>query len=117
MPPPSPSSVASGKDGLARMLAAHPQVDAIYCSSDLLALGVVAQARKLGLEVPSRLKVYGFGDLEFAADSLPALLTVRVDGPRIGATAARCLIDRLNGSGGESARVDVGFEIVERETL
>ena len=110
-----PSSVALGRDGLGQILAQCPAVDAIFCSSDLLALGVVSQARKLGIAIPGRMAVCGFGDLDFAADTTPALTTVRVDGKRIGATAARCLIERLGGAV-ERAVVDVGFEVVERET-
>ncbi len=91
-------------------------VDAIFCSSDLLALGVVSEARKRGIDVPERIAVCGFGDLDFAADTMLALTTVRVDGKRIGATGVRCLIERLNGST-ERVRADVGFELVERETL
>ncbi|SPB15340.1 LacI family transcriptional regulator [Caballeronia novacaledonica] len=114
MPP--PSSVALGKEGLRRVLDMHAGVDAIFCSSDLLALGVVSEARRLAIDIPGRIAVCGFGDLEFTADAMPALTTVRVDGKRIGATAARCLIDRLGGAT-EKTRVDVGFELVERETL
>ena len=112
---PPPSSVALGRDGLQRIVAERPDTDAVFCSSDLLALGVVSQARKLGVAVPGRIAVCGFGDLEFAADTAPALTTVRVDGKRIGVTAARCLIDRLAGAG-EKKVIDVGFELVERET-
>jgi LacI family gluconate utilization system Gnt-I transcriptional repressor len=110
-----PSSVALGRDGLQRILAQAPDVDAIFCSSDLLALGVISQARKLGIAIPDRLAVCGFGDLEFAADTTPALTTVRVDGKRIGATAARCLIERLGGAPGKNL-IDVSFELVARET-
>lgn len=110
-----PSSVALGRDGLGQILAQCPGIDAVFCSSDLLALGVVSQARKLGISVPGRIAVCGFGDLDFAADTTPALTTVRVDGKRIGATAARCLIERLGGAI-ETTVVDVGFEVVERET-
>lgn len=110
-----PSSVALGRDALGQILAQCPAVDAVFCSSDLLALGVVSQARKLGIAIPGRMAVCGFGDLDFAADTTPALTTVRVDGKRIGATAARCLIERLGGAEGKTV-VDVGFEVVERET-
>ncbi|SAK65377.1 LacI family DNA-binding transcriptional regulator [Caballeronia ptereochthonis] len=114
MPP--PSSVALGKEGLRRIIEARAGVDAIFCSSDLLALGVVSEARRLAIDIPGRIAVCGFGALEFSADTMPALTTVRVDGKRIGATAARCLIDRLNGAT-DKTLVDVGFELVERETL
>ena len=114
MPP--PSSVALGKEGLRRIIDTRAGVDAIFCSSDLLALGVVSEARRLAIDVPGRIAVCGFGALEFTADTTPALTTIRVDGKRIGATAARCLIDRFDGAT-EKTLVDVGFELVERETL
>jgi LacI family transcriptional regulator, gluconate utilization system Gnt-I transcriptional repressor len=66
--------------------------------------------------VPGRMAVCGFGDLEFAADTMPALTTVRVDGRRIGHAAARCLIERFGGAAGRVS-IDVGFELVERETV
>jgi LacI family gluconate utilization system Gnt-I transcriptional repressor len=114
MPP--PSSVALGRESLQRILTQSADVDSIFCGSDLLALGVVSQAQKMGVAVPERIAVCGFGDLEFAADTTPALTTVRVDGRRIGETAARCLIERLGGAPG-TPMIDVGFELVERATL
>jgi len=65
------------------------------------------------LSVPSRLAICGFGDLEFATETTPQLTSVHVDGTRIGVTAARCLLDRLSGSG-QSKVTDVGFEVVRR---
>jgi LacI family gluconate utilization system Gnt-I transcriptional repressor len=113
---PPPSSVALGKQGLQRVMEIRPDVDAIFCGSDLLALGVVSEARRRAIDIPGRIAVCGFGALEFTADTTPALTTVRVDGKRIGATAARCLIERFNGASGKTL-VDVGFELVEGETL
>lgn len=110
-----PSSIGLGKDALDQVLSGNPAVDAIFCGSDLLALGVLACARTRALEVPGQLAVCGFGDLDFAAAVQPALTTIRVDGARIGVNAARCLIDRLNGSPLQP-KVDVGFELMVRDT-
>lgn len=111
-----PSSVAIGKSALGELRRQAPQLDAVFCGSDLLAIGVLGEAKRAGIPVPSRLALCGFGDLEFASETTPRLTTVRVDGTRIGMNAARCLLDRL---GGEKniATVDVGFHIVERETV
>ena len=110
-----PSSVSSGKSALTRLLHMAPEVDAVFCGSDLLALGVARQALALGRTVPGELAVCGFGDLEFASEMEPALTTVRVDGKRIGESAARALIARL---GGEASLpvLDVGFSLIERGT-
>lgn len=110
-----PSSLATGKTALPQLLQSAPDVDAVFCGSDLLAIGALGAARNMGLEVPSRLAICGFGDLDFAAETTPQLTTVRVDGTRIGVSAARALLDRLEGATGR-AFVDVGFSIVERES-
>ncbi|MEM5369351.1 LacI family DNA-binding transcriptional regulator [Paraburkholderia azotifigens] len=110
-----PSSLATGKAALPQLLANSPDVDAVFCGSDLLAIGALGAARKMGLNVPARLAICGFGDLDFAAETTPQLTTVRVDGTRIGVSAARALLDRLNGAH-ERAFVDVGFSMVERES-
>ena len=110
-----PSSVALGKSALPRLLDEAADLDAVFCGSDLLAIGALSAARQLRLSVPSQLAICGFGDLEFATETTPQLTSVRVDGTRIGLTAARCLLDRIAGSA-QNKVTDVGFEIVQRGT-
>jgi LacI family gluconate utilization system Gnt-I transcriptional repressor len=109
-------SLQSGRNALGQLLAQAPDVDAVFCSSDLLALGVLTEARVRGIAVPGQLAVLGFGDVPFAADMAPALSTVHINGVDIGRMAARHLIDRAEGREVAPRVVDVGFSIVERET-
>jgi LacI family gluconate utilization system Gnt-I transcriptional repressor len=87
------------------------------CSSDLLALGVLTEAQAQGIDVPGRLAVIGFGDLDFSRDLHPALTTVRIDGSRIGREAARCIVDRAQGRPVPERVIDIGFSIVDRASL
>jgi LacI family gluconate utilization system Gnt-I transcriptional repressor len=109
-------SLKSGREALGRLLAQAPEVDAVFCSSDLLALGVMTEARVRGIAIPERLALIGFGDVPFAADMAPALSTVRINGADIGQMAASRLIDRAEGREVAQRVVDVGFSIVERDT-
>ncbi|MBS0451987.1 MAG: LacI family DNA-binding transcriptional regulator [Proteobacteria bacterium] len=111
---PAPTTLKSGRDALGQLLESGEPVDAVFCSSDLLALGVLTEARARGIDVPGQLAVMGFGDLEFAADLEPSLSTVHIDGEAIGRQAARFIIDRAEGRTPTSAVVDVGFQIIER---
>ena len=111
---PAPTTLRSGREGLARLLAQSPEVDGVFCSSDLLALGVLTEAAARGLSVPERLSVVGFGDLAFAGDTHPALSTVRIDGTGIGRQAACFIVDRAAGRPVGDKVIDLGFQVIER---
>src|SRR5712692_12054665 len=49
---PTPTSLGAGRRGFARLVHAHPEIDAVFCSSDLLALGVLTEAHARGIAVP-----------------------------------------------------------------
>src|SRR4030095_9530800 len=61
---PAPSTVALGRRALGDLLQKDPKLQAVYCSSDGLAEGVITEARARGLSVPGDLAVCGFGDAE-----------------------------------------------------
>jgi LacI family transcriptional regulator, gluconate utilization system Gnt-I transcriptional repressor len=110
----SPSNMPRGRRALAELLGRDPRIEAVCCSSDALAEGVLTEARARGLHVPDDLVVCGFGDADFAAHLEPSLTTVRVDGAAIGMRAAQLILQRCNGSPVRDRIVDVGFGIVER---
>ena len=111
---PAPTTLGSGRSGLRTVMAQGADIDGLFCSSDLLALGVVTEANAMGLAIPARFSLVGFGDLSFARDLDPALTSVRVDGTRIGQEAARCIVDRAENDRTPARLIDVGFSIVER---
>jgi len=113
---PAPTTLRSGRAALVELMQGGPKPDAVFCSSDLLALGVMTQAQASGMAVPKRLAIVGFGDLEFAADLEPGLTTVRIDGGAIGRQASQFIVDRAEGRTGGQRLVDIGFSIVERDT-
>lgn len=114
---PAPTTLKSGRAALVELLGKAQRADTVFCSSDLLALGVMTEAHARGLSIPADLAIMGFGDLEFAADLHPALSTVRIDGNAIGVQAARFILDRADGRGTTQRVVDVGFSIVDRDSV
>jgi LacI family gluconate utilization system Gnt-I transcriptional repressor len=112
----APTTLKQGRYGMAQMLGKHTDIDSIFCSSDLLALGVLTEAQARGIDVPGRIAVVGFGDLAFAAEVHPPLTTVRIDGARIGREAARFIVQRAQGKPVADRILDIGYSIVERES-
>jgi LacI family gluconate utilization system Gnt-I transcriptional repressor len=114
---PAPTSLGSGRRGLADFLQRNLGIDAVFCSSDLLALGVLTEAHARGMSVPRDLAILGFGDQDFAQDLSPAMTTVHIDGTAIGRQAAQFIIERAEGVASERRVIDIGFSIVDRGSV
>ncbi|MFT3720031.1 LacI family DNA-binding transcriptional regulator [Pseudorhodoferax sp.] len=112
----APVTLGAARAAAVRLLDAHPGTDAVFCSTDLAAWGVVTEARERGLRVPDDVAVVGFGDLGFARDLAPALTTIRIDGTAIGEQAARWIMDRAEGHQPAVRTRDIGFTLVRRDS-
>jgi len=110
----TPTTLRQGRSALTELMRVSSRIDAVFCSSDLLALGVMTEARVSSLSVPDKVAVVGFGDLDLFAAFDPALTSVRVSGAAIGQRAARFIMDRAEGRPVDERVVDIGFSIVER---
>src|SRR5438105_13740192 len=104
---------------MARLLAAAPDLDAVFVCSDLMASGALRTLRAQGRRVPGDVSVVGYDDLEPAAWADPPLTTVRQDVEEMGRLMARLLLRRL-GTGGEAgeelAPVITAARLVVRES-
>ena len=109
-------STAGGADALRRILDQRADPDAIFFSVDTVALGALYECQRLGIAVPRQLAIAGFGDFDEARVAFPSLTTVRVPRYEIGTEAARLLLARMSGELLPNTRVDLGFEIVARDS-
>jgi DNA-binding LacI/PurR family transcriptional regulator len=89
------SNIAAGRAAMHRLLAAPKRPTAVFCRTDLLALGALRAARDMGLRVPEDLSIIGHDDLLLAELSDPPLTTVRIDTARIGQAATGMLLPTL----------------------
>ncbi len=112
---PLPASLALGRSGLTALLA-QGEYDVIVCSSDTLAQGAIMEAESRGMRINEDLAVMGFGDLDFAASNRPSITTVSVDRRAIGCQAATLLADRIEDHPVAESIVDIGFQLIERES-
>jgi len=111
---PAPSSLALGRQALTDLLRAEPRLQAVCCSSDQLANGVLVEAQSRGLRIPQDLAICGFGNADFAAHMFPSITTVHVDGPEIGRRTAQLIIDRCQDRPIDHKIIDMGFSLIER---
>ena len=98
----------------AALLVRRPATDGVVFSNDLVALGALFEAQRLGVAVPERVALVGFGGLDFGRNSVPALSTVAPPRREIGDHVAEQILARIEGRAEPPVRVDLGFELVAR---
>ena len=114
---PSHSSIGLGSAIMGRLADSGPLPEAIYCIDDNLALGAMHECGKRGIKVPGDLAIIGFHDLEFSACAAPSISSVATWRYETGQIAAQKVIEALaSGSKLKAAQIDLGFEIVPRES-
>ncbi|NUT78098.1 LacI family DNA-binding transcriptional regulator [Pseudomonas sp. C1C7] len=112
---PLPATWEVGREGLKRLQQRETPPELIFCSSDTLAFGVLAEAALQGLRVPQDIAVLGFGDITNAKFAHPALSTVSVNAASMGREIAEALLKRFSGTADLSvSQMDTGFELIER---
>lgn len=109
-------SLKAGAESLRKILENRPDTDAVFCANDTVAAGALLEARRLGLEVPGRVAIAGFDDLETSSHVLPTLTTVRIQRREIGCRAAEMLLASLAGVSLVERKIDLGFELVVRSS-
>ncbi len=99
----------------AALLKEHPEVDALFCYNDLVAVGAAQACSALGKRIPQDIAVVGVDDIPVASLITPRLTTLKTPKYEIGLTAVELLLQRLQGQNGQS----VGFfeqQLVVRES-
>jgi len=87
------------------LLRLNPRPTAIFAGNDLIALGALLAIRELGLRCPEDVSIIGFDDLELAETTNPSLSSVSQSGYQLGTTAAKILLDRLQGDIGPAKQI------------
>lgn len=110
---PIPSTVKMGGELLGTLLARSPDLEAVFCGNDDLALGVLFECTRRGISIPNTLSIVGFNDLEFAADTYPALTTIAVPRQEMARMSAEIVLEIIRGSGTrpKTTRIDLGFKL------
>ena len=88
-------NVAAGQKAGAEIadLAAADRPTAVFCTNDLIALGVLQEMTRHKIRVPEDISIVGYDDIDFAAAAAVPLTSVRQPRQQLGRTAARMLLE------------------------
>lgn len=100
----------------ARACLRRPDVSAIVCGNDQIAMAAVAYLQRCGSRVPEDVSVVGFDDIPFASLTSPTLTTVRMPTAAMGVEAVNLLFKRLRPDVPTEARnrIVLGVELMKR---
>lgn len=108
---------AGGSEAASKFLALKNRPTAIVCSNDLMAIGVLRVLSKHGINVPDKMSVVGFDDIQLAEFSTPSLTSVRMSREDL----ARCAfvgLTRLQNpnTAGDRTPIRIPTSLVVRES-
>jgi LacI family transcriptional regulator len=108
------SNVEAGLETACEVLPRHPELTALICFNDLVAVGALQACASLGRRVPDDLAIIGFDDIPMAALVTPALTTCRSAQLEIGIQAMNLLRKCIDGRARECERSVLRPELVVR---
>lgn len=111
---PVPTSVSMGGMLFADLLTLVPDIDAVFCVNDDIALGVLFECQRRQIAVPDDMAIVGFNDLEFMAAAVPPLSSVRTNRYEMGRDAISMVMAAIEGEPIETPVVDLGFQLMVR---
>jgi len=89
---------------------------AVMCANDLSAIGLIAQAQHLGVDVPGQLSVAGFDDIRLGTYVRPSLTTVHTSPRTLGRESGRMLVDLIEEGVVDDVRIPDAEMIVRDST-
>jgi LacI family gluconate utilization system Gnt-I transcriptional repressor len=107
--------LTSGAQVMVDLMTQVPDVDAIFFAGDVLALGALFEAQRRGWAVPERVAIASFDDLDILQHTIPRLTCLRLPRLEVGRRSAQALLERMWGLV-EPVRIDLGFEVIQRES-
>lgn len=109
-------SFAGGYEAALRLLAQAPDLTALFCHNDRMAIAAIQALQQSGRRVPDDISVIGFDDIPDAAYVIPALTTMHQSFSDLGREAARLLFEKISNTGSGPRHIQLQAELVQRES-
>jgi LacI family transcriptional regulator len=98
------------------LLRQHPDVTALVCNGDMVALGASLALPRLGLRPGQDISVLGFDDITDAEVATPPLSTMAISPVQLGRRLAQTLLDRIQHPDQPRVIINTRAELVVRDT-
>ncbi|WP_049567662.1 LacI family DNA-binding transcriptional regulator [Streptomyces sp. SBT349] len=106
----------SGHSAMRELLIRRPALDAVFCASDLMAIGARRALREMGRSVPDDVALVGFDDSALARHMDPPLTSVRQPMEGMGRAMTRALLAEIADGPPDRPRLVLPTELVRRSS-
>ena len=107
-------NIELGGSAMRSLMQTRPRPTAVFCGSDILAVGAVRTCKTEGIAIPEEVSVVGFDDLEIAQVVTPELTTLHVPVKSMGEAAADATLALFRGN--KSIVTHVPLRLVVRQS-
>lgn len=109
-------SLESSHRAMERLLDQFPGMTAVFCMSDLMAIGALRAVFDRGLRSPNDISVVGFDGIALSQFCVPRLTTVRQNTEQLAARGMALLLEAINGRP-NAAHETIPFSILQGESV
>ena len=107
----------SGYQAMVSLFEKHFPITAVFCQSDMIAIGAMRAIRERNLRIPEDISIIGFDDIPLATYLEPPLTTIHQNLDEIGRQAARLLIDKIENPARDPEFIFVENTLVIRNSI
>jgi LacI family transcriptional regulator len=109
-------SAEAGYAAMDALIERRPDLTAVFCANDLLAIGALSALAKHGRSVPEDVGVVGFDDSELARHASPPLTTMRIYSRDMARSAVKRVLERIEGGALPPVRLEYPIDLIVRES-
>lgn len=109
-------SMESGYRKMGELMEKCPDLDAVVCATDTIAVGAMKYLKEQGIEMPREMMIAGHGDSAVSDVAEPTLTTVHFSYEESGELSARMLLEKIGKKGGTVKGVMMGYHLVEKDS-
>ncbi len=109
-------SVQSGYQVAKELFSRHPEIDGIFCSNDLIAIGALKAAYEWGKKIPNELAIVGFDGIDMSRLTVPSITTIQQPIYHMGQLAMKELLKQIEDRNNKPKKYELNVDFVLRES-
>ncbi len=113
---PSRADARGGREAAQRLVSEEPEVTAVFCHSDLVAVGAMRGLNELGLQIPDDMAVVGFDNDPWTGFLQVPLTTLAHPVSQLCEHTSQCLAERMAGDDGPWQRIELKPRLIVRDS-